>query len=126
MTVLTTHNLGKHYGAQDIFDGLTLSVNQSERIALVGPNGEGKTTLLRILAGLETPSSGAVHTAKGLKLGYLEQHPSLISTGGNLWDLAMSAFTELRQQEVTLLELAATLAAETNAGRHQELLVEYG
>lgn len=126
MTILTTQNLGKHYGAQDIFDGLTLSVSHGDRIALVGPNGEGKTTLLRILAGLEQPSTGRVHTAKGLKLGYLEQHPSLISTGGTLGDLALSAFAELRQQEVALQELAATLAAEPDEARHQQLLEQYG
>ncbi|GIK43343.1 MAG: ABC transporter [Chloroflexota bacterium] len=126
MTILTTQNLGKHYGAQDIFDGLTLSVSHGDRIALVGPNGEGKTTLLRILAGLEQPSAGRVHAARGLKLGYLEQHPSLISTGGTLWDLALSAFAELRQQETALQELAATLAAETDPARHQQLLEQYG
>ncbi|MCL4300877.1 MAG: ATP-binding cassette domain-containing protein [Anaerolineae bacterium] len=126
MTILTTQNLGKHYGAQDIFDGLTLSVSHGDRIALVGPNGEGKTTLLRILAGLAQPSTGRVHTAKGLKLGYLEQHPSLISTGGTLGDLALSAFAELRQQEVALQELAATLAAEPDEARHQQLLEQYG
>jgi ABC-type branched-subunit amino acid transport system ATPase component len=80
MTVLTTHNLSKYYGAQDIFEGLTLSVNQGDRIALVGPNGEGKTTLLRLLAGLEPPTAGTMHTARGLKIRYLEQHPSLISS----------------------------------------------
>jgi ATP-binding cassette, subfamily F, member 3 len=126
MTVLTTHNLGKHYGAQDIFDGLTLTINQGDRIALVGPNGEGKTTLLRILAGLEPPSAGAVHTARGLKLGYLEQHPSLLSTGGNLWELALSAFAALQQQETALHNLAAALAAEINETRHQTLLEQYG
>lgn len=126
MAILTTQNLGKHYGAQDIFDGLTLSVGHGDRIALVGPNGEGKTTLLRILAGLESPSAGMVHTTKGLKLGYLEQHPSLISTSGTLWDLALSAFAELRQQETALQELAATLAAETDEARHQQLLEQYG
>jgi ATP-binding cassette subfamily F protein 3 len=126
MTVLTTHNLGKHYGAQDIFDGLTLTVNQGDRIALVGPNGEGKTTLLRILAGLEPSSVGMVHTARGLKLGYLEQHPSMLSGGGDLWELALSAFAELQQQENALHDLAAALAAETNEARHQTLLEQYG
>ena len=53
MTVLTTHDLGKHFGGQDIFSHLNLAVNQGDRVALVGANGEGKTTLLKILAGLE-------------------------------------------------------------------------
>ena len=67
MAVLTTHNLGKHFGAQDIFADLNLSVNQGDHIALVGPNGEGKTTLLRILAGLEPPSAGSSSHGQGFK-----------------------------------------------------------
>lgn len=126
MTVLTTHNLSKYYGAQDIFEGLTLSVNQGDRIALVGPNGEGKTTLLRILAGLELPTSGTVHTARGLKIRYLEQHPSLISGEGTVWELALGAFAQLRQQEAELHSLAAALAAESDPDRHEALLHEYG
>ncbi len=126
MTVLTTHNLSKHFGAQDIFAGLTLTINQGDRIALVGPNGEGKTTLLRLMAGLEQPSAGAVHRAKGLKLGYLAQHPSLASLEGTLWILALKAFADLRRQETALHDLAAALAAETDEPRHQELLEQYG
>lgn len=126
MTVLTTHNLGKHFGAHDIFDGLTLSANAGDRIALVGPNGEGKTTLLRLLAGRETPSAGTVHLARGLKLGYLEQHPSLLSTHGTLRDLALEAFARLRQQEAALNQLAHALADESDEARHEELLQQYG
>lgn len=126
MTVLTTHNLGKHFGAHDIFDGLTLSANTGDRIALVGPNGEGKTTLLRLLAGRETPSTGTVHLARGLKLGYLEQHPSLLSTHGTLRELALEAFAKLRQQEAALNELAHALADESDEARHEELLQQYG
>lgn len=126
MAVLTTHNLGKHFGAQDIFADLNLSVNQGHHIALVGPNGEGKTTLLQILAGLEPPSAGAVHTAKGLKIGYLEQHASLVSTQGTVWELALSAFAELQQHEVDLHDLAATLAKESDEARHALLLKQYG
>jgi ATP-binding cassette subfamily F protein 3 len=126
MTILTTHNLSKHFGAHDIFDGLTLTINLGDRIALVGPNGEGKTTLLRLLAGREIPSAGTVTTARGLKLGYLEQHPSFNSKHGTLGELALEAFVELRRQEVALNELAAALASETDEGRHAERLQQYG
>ena len=126
MTVLTTHKLSKYFGGQDIFENLNLTVNQGERIALVGPNGEGKTTLLRILAGLERPTEGKVYTAKGLKLGYLEQHASLISTEGNLWELALSALAELRRQEAALQAMEKELAEETDQVRHAALLEKYG
>ena len=68
--------------------------------------------------GWSLPQLGGVHTAKGLKIGYLEQHASLVSTQGVLWELALSAFAELRQQEANLHELAAALAKESDEARH--------
>ena len=58
MTVLTGNNLAKRFGPLDVFQGVNLRVEKGDRIGLVGPNGEGKTTLLRLLAGLDTPSDG--------------------------------------------------------------------
>jgi ATP-binding cassette subfamily F protein 3 len=126
MSILSTRNLGKYFGGQDLFSGLTLSIGRGARIALVGPNGEGKTTLLKILAGLESSSEGQVQTAKGLKTGYLEQHASLISTEGNLWELALSAFAQLRRQEAQLRAMEIALAEETDKARRAELLKQYG
>jgi ATP-binding cassette subfamily F protein 3 len=126
MTILTTHNLGKYFGGQDIFTGLNLFINHNDRIALVGPNGEGKTTLLRIFVGLELPSEGNVHRAKELRLGYLEQHPSLISTDDNVWTLVLSAFVDLQQQEAEIKALEAALAQEADATRYNQLLEKYG
>ncbi len=126
MAVLTIHNLGKYFGGQDIFSNLNLTVNRGDRIALVGPNGEGKTTLLRIITGTEPATAGRVQTAKALKIGYLEQHASLISSDVSLWDLALEAFFDLRQQEVDLRAMEAELAAEANITRHDALLKKYG
>jgi len=126
MAVLTAHNLGKYFGGQDIFSDLNLIINHGDRIALVGPNGEGKTTLLRILAGLELPSEGGIYTAKNLKIGYLEQHASLVSTEGDLWALALSAFAELREQESELKAMEAALADEADEAIHTDLLEKYG
>ena len=71
MSLVTTYNLGKSFDPVDIFAGLTLSIPHGARVALVGPNGIGKTTLLRIIAGREVPSSGDVHYARGLTMGRL-------------------------------------------------------
>jgi ATP-binding cassette subfamily F protein 3 len=56
MPVLSATNLSKSFGAQDIFSGVSCALPHGGRVALVGPNGTGKTTLLRILAGLEEPT----------------------------------------------------------------------
>ncbi len=126
MTILTVQNLGKYFGGQDIFSGLNLTINPGDKIALVGPNGEGKTTLLRLIAGLEPPSEGEVQKAKNLKIGYLEQHASLISTEGDLWDLALTAFTDLRRQETALHKMEDDLSNETDQTRYETLLEAYG
>ncbi len=60
MSLITTTDLGKSYGPNDIFGGISLSIPQRARIALVGANGVGKTTLLRLLLGLEEPSAGEI------------------------------------------------------------------
>lgn len=126
MAVISVHKLGKYFGAQDIFDDLSLVVEHGDRVALVGRNGEGKTTLLRIMAGVEQATQGQVHRAKELKVGYLQQHTSLASTGGTLWQLALDAFADLRREEAALRQLEHTLAAETDPARHDELLAQYG
>lgn len=72
--MLTAHQLHKTYGIQPILDGVSFSVSHRERIGLIGPNGCGKTTLLRILAGFEQPDSGTVaSTRPNLRIGYLAQ-----------------------------------------------------
>lgn len=126
MTILTAHSLGKYYGAQDIFSDLNFAISRGDRVALVGPNGTGKTTLIRILAGLESPSAGETHQAKNLRIGYLEQHASLAATEGTLWSLALSAFTALRRQEAELRGMETALAQTTAEPAHSHLLEQYG
>ncbi|MDH7488025.1 MAG: ATP-binding cassette domain-containing protein, partial [Anaerolineae bacterium] len=94
MSILVADNISKAYGAQDVFLGVSLQVARGDRIALVGPNGHGKTTLLRILAGLEPPSSGTVSRAKGLTIGYLPQIADL-DTPRTLYEEALTAFQPL-------------------------------
>jgi ATP-binding cassette subfamily F protein 3 len=109
MSLLTAHNLSKSFGPVDIFSDLTLSVSQHARIGLVGPNGVGKTTLLRILLGLEDPTSGSVQTARGATLGYLPQEAKLESQR-SLWDECLTVFADLLAQQSQLAALEAQMA----------------
>lgn len=77
MTYLSTENLSKNFGIKPLFENLTFGISQGDKTALIAPNGTGKSTLLKILAGEMEPDSGKVMTQKGIQLGYLAQEPDL-------------------------------------------------
>lgn len=76
--LLNAHRLRKAFAARPLFDELTFSIESGERIGLIGPNGAGKSTLLKILASRISPDDGTLSIQRGLKVGYLEQVPSLL------------------------------------------------
>ena len=72
-TILTVTNLEKRYITDLIFSDVSFQVGEGEHIGIVGPNGTGKSTLLKIIAGTEHPSDGTVATLRGLRITYLAQ-----------------------------------------------------
>ena len=72
--MIRVENLTKSFGDQILFDGLNFSVNQKERVGLVGQNGHGKTTLFRMIAGEERPDSGSIVIPKNYRIVYVRQH----------------------------------------------------
>ena len=76
MNYLSAENISKSFGVRTLFSGLTFGINQGEKVAFVAKNGTGKSTLMKILAGKDTPDTGSVVIRKGIKIGYLEQQPS--------------------------------------------------
>ncbi|MBN1936092.1 MAG: ABC-F family ATP-binding cassette domain-containing protein, partial [Anaerolineae bacterium] len=140
MSILTAINLSKSFGIQDVFWGVNVSVAHGERIALVGPNGVGKTTLLRILVGLEAPGEGAVMRMNNARIGYLAQ--DAIQTGGEVetdernpldertpLDLCLNVFVELQEMQSRLRQLEAQLAdpeqSESAMERYGKLLEQF-
>jgi ATP-binding cassette subfamily F protein 3 len=109
MSLLVADGLCKQYGAQEVLRRLSLRVEEGDRIGLVGPNGEGKTTLLKLLAGLEEPTSGRVERKRGLRLGYLPQQPPPLE-GLSLWEFLRGACGEILRVEDELAALSAELA----------------
>ena len=109
MSLLTTVNLAKSYGPDDIFSGITVSIPRRARIGLVGSNGVGKTTLLRVLIGEESPSEGRVQKAKQLKIGYLPQE-SVLDSPQTLWDECRTALSYLEKMRHQLEKMESAMA----------------
>lgn len=122
MSLLTTHNLSKFYGPDEVFSGVSVEIPHGARIALVGPNGAGKTTLLKLLIGQDIATDGNITRVRGLRIGFLPQRPELLGHH-TLWDEMLSAFTDLRALEAELAALEHDLA---DPDRHEAALAVYG
>ena len=75
MTILKISGLRKTLGAEEILRGVELALDHGEKVGCVGRNGEGKTTLLRLIEGEETPDGGTIDLARGARVGYVVQRP---------------------------------------------------
>lgn len=83
-TPLTATGLSKSYGSLEVFTGVDLAIDRGSRVVVLGLNGTGKTTLLRLLMGIETPDSGSVIPGHGLKLGYYAQEHETLDTNATV------------------------------------------
>jgi len=119
MSLVTTQNLGKSFGALDVFSGLSLSIPSGARIAIVGPNGIGKTTLLRIIAAEDSASKGTVHRSRGLTIGYLPQE-SVVESKNTLWKECLLPFRSLCDIQAELRRLESEMADTAKADEAME------
>jgi len=122
MSLLTANNLAKSFGPVDIFSGINLSVPHRARIGLVGPNGVGKTTLLRILLGDDEPTTGDIQYARGMRMGYLPQEARL-KTNRSLWQECLTVFEAIISQQGELTRLENLMADSAQA---DSILETYG
>lgn len=117
--MLTIHHLYKSYGIQPILQDISFNISNNERIGLIGPNGCGKTTLMRILAGFEQPDSGNVaSTRPNLRIGYLAQgmdfnNEQTLQTALNFVSVSQAEL----EAEITFL--ASALAVNPNDAKLQ-------
>ena len=98
--------IGRHFGPQVLFDDLDWRIPAGARLGLVGPNGVGKTSLLRLVAALDTPDAGELLRPSGLRVGYLAQEVETVSDGPVL-EVVLEGF-----QEIVDLERAIESAGE--------------
>ena len=125
MIILQANQLAHAFGADDLFEDVSVLLHARERVGLVGPNGVGKTTLLLILAGLLEPTAGSVSRQSDLTLGYLRQEAVLTFAGqdNTVYEEMLSVFADLRGQEAQLRELEAKMEA---GAMGEDVLDEYG
>ncbi|WP_158976016.1 ABC-F family ATP-binding cassette domain-containing protein [Cellulophaga sp. L1A9] len=77
MNLLSVENIAKAYGEHVLFSDISFGINKDQKIALIAKNGSGKTSILNILSGLDTPDSGQVNYRKGIRVSFLDQEPNL-------------------------------------------------
>lgn len=109
MTVLNVQGLQKYFGARCLFEDVTFTIGAGEKAALIGRNGEGKTTLLKIIAGQEDYDAGAVVRVGARTCGYLTQDPQF-TPGHTLRDELAAVFARQRDMEAELRRLEAEMA----------------
>lgn len=113
----------KSYGAQQVLRAVSFQVNPGEHVGLVGRNGAGKTTILRLIAESETPDSGSIDRLRGLRLGVLSQHVDFDGDRSVL-DTALEVFAELQALESRLRDLEHEMT-EASGDRLTTILDRY-
>jgi ABC transport system ATP-binding/permease protein len=112
MTYLSVEKLSKNYGLKILFEGLTFGLQKGDKTALIAPNGTGKSTLMRILAGKEKQDSGIVSVRNGIHISFLEQEPELDPA------LSISGYIAAGHSPAARLSLAYEQAAAAQAAEY--------
>jgi ATP-binding cassette subfamily F protein uup len=123
MTLLHGAGLGLSFGSRTVFDGLTLTIEEGERVGLVGVNGSGKSSLMRILARATAPDRGEVQLRRGALVTYLPQEPEF-APGATVASELEVARAPLRAALELHADLSARLAGPHDAAVHDRLLAE--
>lgn len=124
--VLAVQNLRVQYGARVLFNDLSFTIEDGERIALAGHNGAGKSTLMKCIAGLNEPDSGTIIKARNSQVGYLPQE-GIHVRGRRLVDEAMSAFADLMDLQKRIDVLTKEMAElDPRSAAYSEVLNEIG
>lgn len=115
-------NVTFEFGARVIVEDATWHIQPGDRIGLIGYNGTGKSTLLKVLVGEYTPSKGTVEKSKETTIGYLHQDLLSFDTNDNITEVALSAFERVRELEKEIEQLGHALEKDSE---NEELLIRY-
>ena len=124
MVLLTAENIRKSYGTRVIFDDISFSIHEGDKIGVIGVNGTGKSTLLKIIAGVDQADSGTIITMNGMRIGYLSQNPLFVDGTTVLQQVFRGENPQLalvRDYEETMAALAKTPEDEKLVKKAAEL-----
>lgn len=125
MLEIGMNDVGKNYGFKNVLDGVSFEVTTGERVALVGRNGTGKTTILKIIAQQEKADRGQVSVRRGAAVGFLEQIPRIPDGGETVRQFLQMPFAELAGMELQMREAEARMAQEGEPGDLARVMERY-
>lgn len=125
MIVSSLQNVTQTFGANTIFSDVTCEINLGDRIGLIGRNGEGKTTLLDLLARKTEPASGTITWKKGLTVGLLEQTPD-VDRERKVEAILYDVFSSINEMKRKMTDLERSMSLETNANQLTRIVEIYG
>lgn len=124
MIVLGCNNISLSFGTRVILEGISFSINDTDRVGVVGVNGAGKSTLFKIITEVLSPDSGEIYTAKNSKIGYLEQNSGL-TPSSSILDEVLSVYSYLMEMETRMKSLEKSISCEKSEVRLDSFMKEY-
>lgn len=126
MIKIELNKIKKNYGLKNILDGFSLELKTGERVALIGQNGSGKSTILKIIAKQESVDSGTINIRNGAKIGILNQIYENEKEDISVEKFLYKSFEEILKVEKKLNKLATQMSTEVNADKLEKIINEYG
>jgi len=127
MLDLEISNVTLNYGFKNVLDGVTFQVNSGDKVAIIGGNGAGKTSIFNIIAGIETPSSGTVSKRRNATVGFLTQIAPEQERGVTVRDFLRTAFGEISNIQARISELEKKMAdSDISEEELNKVLNSYG
>lgn len=111
MIVLSCNNLNKSFGIDTILENISFTVNEGDKVGIIGVNGTGKTTLFKVLSGIYGYDSGDIYLGKGVEIGYLEQNTNFQSEK-TIYEEVLEVFSDLMDMEKYIRDLEIKIAEE--------------
>ena len=120
MIVLSCNNLNKSFGIDTILENISFTVNEGDKVGIIGVNGTGKTTLFKVLSGIYGYDSGDIYLGKGVEIGYLEQNTNFQSEK-SIYEEVLEVFSDLMEMENYIRNLEIRISEESSNPNSKEL-----